>query len=160
SYIIKPKANLAHGTQLRNIALITFDYNPPIATNQADPHDPGKGTDPAKEALVTIDAKPPEILKHTINGTLMQRSKINSLELTFAEDTEVQVAADALQLFNQTTGQSVSASNARFSYDPISHIGTFSLVGITLPDGNYMATLKAAGVSDSGGLFLTRDYDL
>src|SRR5439155_16165449 len=99
-------------------------------------------------------------LKHTINGTLVQRSKINSLELTFAEDTEVQVAADALQLFNQTTGQSVSASNARFSYDSISHIGTFNLVGVTLPDGNYMATLKAAGVSDSGGLSLTRDYDL
>ncbi len=41
---------------MRNIALIRFDFGEIIATNQVDPHDPSQGTDPAKEALSTIDA--------------------------------------------------------------------------------------------------------
>jgi hypothetical protein len=56
SYVIRAKPNLPTGTEIRNVALITFDDNPPIATNQVDPHDPSKGTDPTKEALNTIDA--------------------------------------------------------------------------------------------------------
>src|SRR5437868_8118586 len=59
SYTIDPKAGLATGTKIRNIAVITFDTNEAIATNQIDPHDPSKGTDPTKEALVTIDAGGP-----------------------------------------------------------------------------------------------------
>lgn len=59
SYIIRPKAGLPTGTQIRNVALVTFDLGETIATDQVDDHDPSKGTDPAKEALVTIDALPP-----------------------------------------------------------------------------------------------------
>jgi len=59
SYIIQPKLNLAAGTQIRNVAVITFDSNPPIATDQVDDNDPSKGTDPTKQDLNTIDATPP-----------------------------------------------------------------------------------------------------
>ena len=59
SYIIQPKAGLPTGTQIRNVALITFDGQTIIATDQVDPHDPSKGIDPAKEALNTIDAGRP-----------------------------------------------------------------------------------------------------
>jgi len=59
SYLIKAKPGLPTGTEIRNVALITFDGEVAIATNQRDPHDPSQGTDPAKEALVTIDAAPP-----------------------------------------------------------------------------------------------------
>src|SRR4051812_33105761 len=59
SYIVKPKASLPTGTEIRNVALITFDGEPPIATNQVKPHDPAAGTDTAKEARVTIDAGKP-----------------------------------------------------------------------------------------------------
>jgi hypothetical protein len=59
SYTIRPKPNLATGTQIRNAALITFDANPSIATDQLDENDASKGTDPSKEALVTIDGGPP-----------------------------------------------------------------------------------------------------
>ncbi len=55
SYLIEPKSNLPTGTQIKNIALITFDSNLPIATNQIDPHDPSQGTAIEKEALNTID---------------------------------------------------------------------------------------------------------
>jgi RHS repeat-associated protein len=59
SYTINPKAGLATGTEIRNVADISFDYQPAIATNLKDPHDPTQGTDPAKECLNTIDADPP-----------------------------------------------------------------------------------------------------
>ena len=36
------------------MALITFDSQETIATNQVDPHDPSQGTDPSKECLNTI----------------------------------------------------------------------------------------------------------
>ncbi len=59
SYIVKPKAGLPTGTQITNVALVTFDANPAIATDQVNDEDPSQGTDPAKMALVTIDAGPP-----------------------------------------------------------------------------------------------------
>lgn len=59
SYIIKPKAGLPTGTQIRNVAWIVFDEQRAIATNQVDDHNPAAGTDPAKECLLTIDAGAP-----------------------------------------------------------------------------------------------------
>lgn len=59
SYTIRPRADLPTGTEIRNVALVTFDLGETIATNQVSPHDPEQGTDPAKEALVTIDSGPP-----------------------------------------------------------------------------------------------------
>ncbi|TVQ96246.1 MAG: hypothetical protein EA399_16215, partial [Desulfovibrionales bacterium] len=59
TYLIRPKADLPSGTAIRNIATIQFDYSLEIDTNQVDPLDPDKGTDPAKEALVTFDGLAP-----------------------------------------------------------------------------------------------------
>jgi len=59
SYLVRPKADLPTGTEIRNVAQIQFDFGEIIATNQVDPHDPSKGTDPAKECLNTIDAGAP-----------------------------------------------------------------------------------------------------
>ncbi len=55
SFTIEHVDSLSSGTEIRNIAEITFDFSTTIATNQVDPLDPSQGTDPAKEALVTID---------------------------------------------------------------------------------------------------------
>jgi RHS repeat-associated protein len=59
NFVIQPKTGLPTGIQIRNIAVITFDVNPPISTDQIDPFDASKGTDPAKQALNTIDAGAP-----------------------------------------------------------------------------------------------------
>ena len=59
SYIVQPKANLPTGTQIRNVALVSFDQGEAIATDQVDPYDPSQGVDPTKECLNTIDAGPP-----------------------------------------------------------------------------------------------------
>jgi RHS repeat-associated protein len=59
SYLINARSDLPTDREIRNIALIEFDYQEVIATNQRDPHNPAAGTDPDKEALVTIDADGP-----------------------------------------------------------------------------------------------------
>ncbi len=58
-YTIRALTNLPTGTEIRNVANITFDYNPPIGTDWVDPHNPAAGIDTNKQALVTIDANPP-----------------------------------------------------------------------------------------------------
>ena len=59
SYIISPKAGLTTGTQIRNVAAITFDVGNTITTDQVNDDDPSLGVDPTKQALNTIDAGPP-----------------------------------------------------------------------------------------------------
>ena len=56
---VSPIAGLPTGTEIRNVAEIRFDSNEIISTNQIDPHDASKGTDPNLEALVTIDVNSP-----------------------------------------------------------------------------------------------------
>jgi RHS repeat-associated protein len=56
TFVIRPESGTPAGTRIANIAYITFDFQETIATNQIDPHDPGQGTDPEKEAFVTIAA--------------------------------------------------------------------------------------------------------
>jgi RHS repeat-associated protein len=70
SYMVQPRSGLATGTEIRNVALISFDNQPEIATDQVDPHDPSKGTDPAKECLNTIDADPPTSNVLTLPSTV------------------------------------------------------------------------------------------
>ncbi|MCW5631782.1 MAG: tandem-95 repeat protein [Rubrivivax sp.] len=59
SYSVAPRTASPTGTEIRNIALIVFDGQPAIATNQIDPHNPAAGTDPNREALNTLDAVGP-----------------------------------------------------------------------------------------------------
>jgi RHS repeat-associated protein len=58
-YTVRAKLGLATGTAFSAVALVSFDQQANIATNQVDDHDPSKGVDPAKMATVTIDAGPP-----------------------------------------------------------------------------------------------------
>ncbi|HEV8062957.1 MAG TPA: DUF4214 domain-containing protein [Gemmataceae bacterium] len=59
SYLVDQKSGLPTGTQITNVALVTFDSNQAIATDQVNDDNPSLGIDPTKEALVTIDAGPP-----------------------------------------------------------------------------------------------------
>jgi uncharacterized repeat protein (TIGR01451 family) len=59
SFTIQPNAGLVTGTHIRNVANVTFDSNPAIATDQVSETDPSQGIDPTKQALVTIDSGPP-----------------------------------------------------------------------------------------------------
>jgi len=59
TYTIHAKAGLPTGTQLVNVALISFDNEPQIATDQLDDSNPAAGIDTTKEALITLDSVPP-----------------------------------------------------------------------------------------------------
>ena len=61
SYIAQAKAGLPNGTQLRNVASVTFDQNPAITTDQVNENDPSQGVDPAKQDLnnSSIPSPPP-----------------------------------------------------------------------------------------------------
>jgi RHS repeat-associated protein len=58
-YTVRPNTGLATGTQIRNTALITFDQNQAVATDQVSETDPSQGVDPSKQTLVTLDAVAP-----------------------------------------------------------------------------------------------------
>jgi RHS repeat-associated protein len=68
-FTIYPRADLPSGTEIRNVALIAFDYQTLIATNQIDPQDPTAGIDPNREALNTIDAGFPTSVVETLPST-------------------------------------------------------------------------------------------
>jgi hypothetical protein len=76
SYVIRSQPGLPTGTEIRNIATITFDGLETIRTDQVDPHDPAAGYDPDKQALVTIDADEPSsevsALPETAGGTAFE----------------------------------------------------------------------------------------
>ena len=59
TYTVKAKPGLSTGTQIRNVADVTFDLGKTIATDQVSETDPTQGVDPNKEALVTIDSAAP-----------------------------------------------------------------------------------------------------
>jgi hypothetical protein len=59
SYTIRPQSGLVTGTQIRNVASVAFDLNPPIATDLIDESNVNSGHDTNKQALVTIDASLP-----------------------------------------------------------------------------------------------------
>ncbi|MEI6566018.1 MAG: RHS repeat-associated core domain-containing protein [Verrucomicrobiota bacterium] len=72
SYVIRPKTGLLTGTEIRNIATITFDGLETIRTDQVDPHNLAAGYDTNKQALVTIDADAPTSAVIGGDGTLLQ----------------------------------------------------------------------------------------
>jgi hypothetical protein len=61
AYTISARPNLPTGAQIRNVAQISFDLLPSLATDLIDPHNPASGHDPAKQCLNTIYIGPPMI---------------------------------------------------------------------------------------------------
>ncbi len=59
TYTVQPKASVPTGTQIRNVADVTFDLGNTIATDQVSDTDPTLGVDPTRQALVTIDSVAP-----------------------------------------------------------------------------------------------------
>ena len=85
SFTVQPNAGLATGTQIRNVALITFDSNSPIATDQVNDEDPSQGVDPTKQALVTIDSVAPTSSVNALPTTTTTSSF--TVNMTGTDDT-------------------------------------------------------------------------
>jgi glucose/arabinose dehydrogenase len=83
------------------------------------------------------------------------------LSFSFSEDVAASLAPDDLTLVNLTTGHTVPATSVALSYDAPTNTATFTFPGFahaTLPDGNYRATLRAAGVTDAAQNPLPEDH--
>ena len=59
SFTVIPQSGLATGTQIPNVAEVTFDHNQPVATDLKNDENLALGIDPSKEAVVTIDSGAP-----------------------------------------------------------------------------------------------------
>jgi hypothetical protein len=63
SYVIRPRAGVPTGTAIRNVATVAYDPargGPGYRTDLSVPSDPNSPSDAAKQALVTLDASPPQ----------------------------------------------------------------------------------------------------
>ncbi len=86
------------------------------------------------------------------------------LSFTFDRDVSASLESDDLIVQNLTTMQTIPASDFSIDYDTLTNIATFSYTGTTagikgmLPDGNYSATLVAAGITTIQGAPLAQNY--
>lgn len=153
-FAVMPRPGTPDGTTIRNIAIIQFDANDVIPTNQIDPLDPTKGTDPAREALVTIDALAPAVVGGpTFDGA----TSPHRVTVRFSEDVRDSLSPASLEVRGAPGG--VLTTPAGVSYGPATHTATYDLGG-ALPAGDYRLTLLAAGVADGVGHPLAADHHL
>ncbi|GEM_PF-1074278 len=122
SYVVKSKPGLPKGVEIRNIANIVFDSQQGIATNQVDPHDPTKGTDPNKEALVSVWTGPfPVVTTGTasnitwasasVSGTVNPAGLTSTAKFEYGLTTAYGSTVDVtLSPNNGTTAQNVNAT--------------------------------------------------
>jgi len=99
----------------------------------------------ATSVLSITVGSPPVVTDVVINDEALQRSRILSIDLTF--DQEVTVAEGALTLHNDTTGLDVPLPGGIVTSGAGDTV-TWDLSGVDLPDGDYTATLSAAGVTE------------
>jgi len=111
------------------------------------------------ERRILLDQTAPRVLSHTLNDGASQRSMLTSIALAFSEDIAGSIAAADLVLRNLTTDQIVAAE--RLVLTPLTpsqlRLTFTDLTGNSLPDGNYLATLLAAGITDAAGNSLDGD---
>jgi ELWxxDGT repeat protein len=77
-----------------------------------------------------------------------------ALRVLFSEDVGASLAAGDVHLENLTSGATIDPAKVAVSFDPALFTATFAFPGYpggALPDGNYRATVLAAGVADATG---------
>ncbi len=80
------------------------------------------------------------------------------LGYTFSENVSMSLTTADLSVVNHTTAAAVPSGNLSLSYNAGSNVATIGFPGLTpLPDGNYTATLAAAGVTDPSWMPLAGD---
>ncbi|MCB1763276.1 MAG: choice-of-anchor J domain-containing protein, partial [Gammaproteobacteria bacterium] len=111
AYIVRAKADLSEGTGIRNVAEIVFDGQPPIATNLVDPHDPSKGTDPEKEALITIAPKFASLSVSSGTGGAVSQPGEGTFTYSWGEAVTLQVVPDTNAFFIGWSGDAATIAD-------------------------------------------------
>jgi probable HAF family extracellular repeat protein len=111
------------------------------------------------EAFVAILAAPDVVASAFQFNDLPHR-----IVTTFDQDVSGSLGTDDLLIENLTTQQTIPSSDFALAYDASTNTATFSYTGNAsgntgvLPDGNYRATLNAAGITNSQGTPLTANH--
>jgi len=162
SYIVRSKEDLEPGTEIRNIAEITFDFSETIATNQVDPHDPSKGTDPNMECLNTIaaldypfltDPNLKAVIAEVLDITdpmpvhMLALTSLDASDSGISDLTGLQAAANLTRL--------VLANNAISDINALSELGSLTELDLYV---NQVSDISAlAGLDNLTRLSLTRN---
>lgn len=113
-----------------------------------------------------IYARRYEILSGVLSSAFLFEAAPHRVAFTFDDNFSTNLGTDDIMLENLTTSQTIPATDLMLSYDlptntaTFSYIGNASGIGGVLPDGEYRATLLAAGITDPGGQPLPADYVL
>jgi hypothetical protein len=78
----------------------------------------------------------------------------------FNHDVSASLGSDDLLVQNLTTNQTISSNDFSLAYDTSTNQAAFNYTAGLLPDGNYRATLLAAGIATPQGAPLTSDFTL
>lgn len=112
---------------------------------------PDTGSDNGSPGTGTTSAAP------TVSGSQLFVEG-NRISFVFSEDVSASIGAGDLVLQNLTTGQTLPAGSFTLSYDAASNTATWTSASV-LPDGDYKATLLAAGISDAASRALDGNGD-
>ncbi len=146
------------------------DYDQATATNDAfhvvwsdsrDNH-PLPGGAPRKDPNVYYDriALAPSVAA----SSFVFATSPHQMRFTFSDNVSASLSTADIVLENLTTLQTIPAADLSLSYDLGTNIATFSYIGSgggfsgVLPDGNYRATLLAAGITNSSGTPLPANH--
>jgi hypothetical protein len=92
-------------------------------------------------------------------GTFQFEVTPNRLRYAFNEPVQLSLGPADLLVQRLEAGGPVTVTPSSFGYDPATNTATFTFSG-ALPQGNYRATLRAAGVSDFAGNAVAADHVL
>jgi hypothetical protein len=107
-------------------------------------------------AVVAVDVAPPQITAAEFH----YQTAPHAVMYTFSENVAASLSPADLTLKNLTTNTTIPNAQISLSYTPGMNIAAFMYTPGVLPDGNYQATLAAAGVTDSVGNPLASDHVL
>jgi len=96
----------------------------------------------------------PTILGFEVNAGEAQRSIVTSIEVQFSDDVSASLDASDLLIRELGSGSVVAQSDMSVAYEAATNTATITfpgLVGGSLSNGNYTATLVGAGITDTTG---------
>jgi RHS repeat-associated protein len=134
SYVIKANVGLVSGTEIRNIAWIVFDGQPAIATNQVDPHDPSKGTDPNKECLITIAPETVNLSTNTYGGGSVTDPGIGTFMYQWGNPVGIEATPNVGFRFMNWTGDVDTIGDVYAAETTITMCGNFAITANFTPD--------------------------
>lgn len=106
-----------------------------------------------------VDLTDPVVFGMAVNDGDPQRSVLTDIRLQFNEP--VVIALGALRLTNTSNGQEIDGIDNDVEFDPTTNTFVWDLSNLSdgIPDGNYVGTLVASGVTDLSGRMVDGDGD-